>query len=101
MFKHLHFPILVINPHIGLKDVAGSQLADLFKALESEGFKVLATASVDEGRLIAEAHRGLSCILFTADQEGDLAQVRALFQAAHSRSPELPIMALSTRQNPI
>tara|TARA_R110001592_G_scaffold53784_10_gene164928 strand:+ start:8712 stop:10964 length:2253 start_codon:yes stop_codon:yes gene_type:complete len=99
MFKHLHFPILVINPHIGLKDVAGSQLADLFKALESEGFKVLATASVDEGRLIAEAHRGLSCILFTADQEGDLAQVRALFQAAHSRSPELPIMALSTRQN--
>jgi arginine decarboxylase len=99
MFKHLHFPILIINPHIGRQDVAGSQLAELFKALKQEGFEVLATASIEEGRMIAEAHRGLSCILFTADQEEDLEQVKALFLAAHSRSPELPIMALSTRQS--
>lgn len=99
MFKHLHFPILVINPHIGRQDVAGTQLTELFKGLEQEGFEVLGTASTDEGRLIAEAHRGLSCILFTADLEADLAPVRALFEAAHSRSPELPIMALSIQQN--
>lgn len=99
MFKHLHFPILVINPHIGKDDVAGTQLADLFKALRQEGLEVLATASIDEGRLIAEAHRGLSCILFTADAADDLEPIRALFEAAHSRSPELPIMALTTRQN--
>ncbi|HDZ55161.1 MAG TPA: lysine decarboxylase [Pseudomonas xinjiangensis] len=99
MFKHLHFPILVINPHIGKTDVAGTQLGELFKTLKHEGFEVLATASIDEGRLIAEAHRGLSCILFTADLEADLDPVRALFEAAHSRSPELPIMALTTRQN--
>lgn len=99
MFKHLHFPILVINPHIGKDDVAGTQLAELFKALKQEGVEVLATASIDEGRLIAEAHRGLSCILFTADTADGLAPIRALFEAAHSRSPELPIMALTTRQN--
>ncbi|MFN3578918.1 MAG: Orn/Lys/Arg decarboxylase N-terminal domain-containing protein, partial [Pseudomonas sp.] len=99
MFKHLHFPILVINPHIGSQNVAGSQLDDLFKALKQEGLEVLASASLEEGRLIAEAHRGLSCILFSADQEEDMDQVQALFMAAHCRSPELPIMALSTRQS--
>lgn len=99
MFKHLHFPILVINAHAGRHDVAGAQLEELFRALRLEGFEVLPTPSIEEGRLIAEAHRGLSCILFTADLERDLGPVRALFLAAHSRSPELPIMALSTRQN--
>lgn len=48
MFKHLHFPILVINPHINRDDVAGAQLAQLFAALKQEGFEVLATASLDE-----------------------------------------------------
>ncbi|AQZ96136.1 Orn/Lys/Arg decarboxylase N-terminal domain-containing protein [Halopseudomonas phragmitis] len=99
MFKHLHFPILVINPHIGQANVAGKQLDDLFSALSQEGFEVLATGSLDEGRLIAEAHRGLSCILFSTDDGNDLAPVQALFEAAHSRSPELPIIALSTRQH--
>ena len=99
MYKHLHFPILVINPHIGRQNVAGTQLAELFKRLEQEGFEVLGTSSTEEGRLIAEAHRGLSCILFTADAGADLAPIRALFEAAHSRSPELPIMALSIQQN--
>lgn len=99
MFKHLHFPILVINAHAGRQDVASAKLEELFAALRQEGFEVLPTSSIEEGRLIAEAHRGLSCILFTADLEADLAPVRALFLAAHSRSPELPIMALSTRQH--
>src|SRR5690606_12247930 len=100
MFKHLHFPILVINSDIDRNNVAGQQLAELFKALEQEGFEVLATASLEEGRLVAEAHRGLSCILFTPENhpDGDLGQDRRLFDAAHSRSPELPIMALSTTQ---
>ena len=98
MFKHLHFPILVINPDCGRGNVAGQQLSELFNALKHEGFEVLSTTSLDEGRLVAEAHRGLSCILFSAehdDQQG-LEPVRKLFAAAHSRSPELPIMALST-----
>ena len=98
MFKHLHFPILVINPDCGRGNVAGQQLDELFDALKHEGFEVLSTTSLDEGRLVAEAHRGLSCILFSAendDQQG-LTAVRKLFAAAHSRSPELPIMALST-----
>lgn len=100
MFKHLHFPILVINSDIDRNNVAGQQLAELFKALEQEGFEVLATASLEEGRLVAEAHRGLSCILFTPENhpDGDLGPERRLFDAAHSRSPELPIMALSTTQ---
>ena len=46
MFKHLHFPILVINSDIGRSNVAGQQLAELFKALEHEGFEVLATSSL-------------------------------------------------------
>jgi len=99
MFKHLNFPILVINPAIGLHNVAGTQLDALFKALKGEGFDVLGAESLDEGRLIAEAHRGLSCILFTPDAELSLEAIEALFSAAHSRSPELPIMALSTRQS--
>jgi len=100
MFKHLHFPILVINSDIGRSNVAGQQLADLFQALEHEGFEVLATSSLEEGRLVAEAHRGLSCILFTPDDDPEeLGPVRRLFAAAHSRSPELPIMALSTSQS--
>lgn len=99
MFKHLNFPILIINPDAGRNNVAGQQLAELFAALQHEGFKVLATNSLDEGRMVAEAHRGLSCILFPADNHGhDMAPVRQLFAAAHSRSPELPIMALSTTQ---
>jgi len=100
MFKHLHFPILVINPDTGRSNVAGQQLAELFAALQHEGFEVLATTSLDEGRLVAEAHRGLSCILFTAENDPvhELEPVRKLFLAAHSRSPELPIMALSTTQ---
>ena len=57
MFKHLNFPILVINPAIGLHNVAGTQLDALFKALDGEGFEVLGAESLDEGRLIAEAHR--------------------------------------------
>lgn len=89
MFKHLHFPILVINSDIDRNNVAGQQLAELFKALEQEGFEVLATASLEEGRLVAEAHRGLSCILFTPENhpDGDLGPERRLFDAAHSRSP--------------
>lgn len=99
MFKHLNFPILIINPDADRANVAGQQLTELFSALQQEGFKVLATRSLEEGRLVAEAHRGLSCILFAADNQGhDLTQVRQLFAAAHSRSPELPIMALSTTQ---
>ena len=100
MFKHLHFPILVINSDINRTNVAGQQLAELFKALEHEGFEVLAPTSLDEGRLVAEAHRGLSCILFTPDNDlaAGMEPVRKLFAAAHSRSPELPIMALSTTQ---
>ena len=100
MFKHLHFPILVINSDIGRTNVAGQQLAELFSALKQEGFEVLGTTSLTEGRLVAEAHRGLSCILFTPDNdpEHELEPVRKLFRAAHSRSPELPIMALSTTQ---
>ena len=101
MFKHLHFPILVIHSDIGRNNVAGQHLAELIAALEQEGFEVLATTSLAEGKLVAEAHRGLSCILFTPDNDpsDDLEPVRKLFVAAHSRSPELPIMALSTTQS--
>jgi arginine decarboxylase len=63
MFQHLHFPILVINPHIGLKDVAGSQLADLFKALESEGFKVLAIMAFIAGQIARTAQACLGNLL--------------------------------------
>ena len=100
MFKHLHFPILIINSDIDRNNVAGQQLAELVDALKHEGFEVLATRSLDEGRLVAEAHRGLSCILFTPDNDPaqELEAERRLFAAAHSRSPELPIMALSTTQ---
>src|SRR5690606_18097397 len=101
MFKHLHFPILVINPDCGRGNVAGQQLNELFDELRHQGFEVLATTSLDEGRLVAEAHRGLSCILFSAenDHQQGLDPVRKLFLAAHSRSPELPIIALSTTQS--
>ncbi|UJJ31757.1 Orn/Lys/Arg family decarboxylase [Halopseudomonas maritima] len=99
MFKQLNFPILLIHPAIGQNNVAGRQLDALFQALGSEGFEVLGAEQLEEGRLIAEAHRGLSCILFTPEAVPDLSEVEALFSAAHCRSPELPIMALSTRQS--
>ena len=98
MFKQLNFPILIIHPAIGQSNVAGRQLAALIDAISSEGFQVLGAEQLEEGKLIAEAHRGLSCILFTPEAQSDLSQVETLFNAAHSRSPELPIMALSTRQ---
>ncbi|HCL41421.1 MAG TPA: lysine decarboxylase, partial [Pseudomonas sp.] len=99
MFKQLNFPILLIHPAIGQNNVAGRQLEALFQALDDDGFEVLGAEHLEEGRLIAEAHRGLSCILFTPEAVPDLQEVEALFSAAHSRSPELPIMALSTRQS--
>lgn len=98
MFKQLNFPILVIHPAIGRSNVAGRQLAALFDAIASEGLQVLGAEQLEEGRLIAEAHRGLSCILFTPEALSDINEVQALFEAAHCRSPELPIMALTTRQ---
>lgn len=98
MFKQLNFPILVIHPAIGQTNVAGRQLAALFDAIASEGLQVLGAEQLEEGRLIAEAHRGLSCILFTPEVLSDINEVQALFEAAHCRSPELPIMALTTRQ---
>ncbi|MFZ2289567.1 MAG: Orn/Lys/Arg decarboxylase N-terminal domain-containing protein [Halopseudomonas yangmingensis] len=99
MFKQLNFPILIIHPQSGQPDIAGRQLQALQVSLQQEGFEVLGAASLEEGRLIAEAHRGLSCILFSTDQQDDIADIQALFAAAHSRSPELPILALSTRQS--
>ena len=98
MFKQLNFPILVIHPAIGQNNVAGRQLAALLEALGNEGFEVLGAEQLEEGRLIAEAHRGLACILFTPEALSKINDVEALFDAAHSRSPELPIMAITTRQ---
>mgnify|MGYP001337761145 FL=1 len=88
MFKQLNFPILIIHPQSGQPDIAGRQLQALQVSLQQEGFEVLGAASLEEGRLIAEAHRGLSCILFSTDQQDDIADIQALFAAAHSRSPE-------------
>ena len=106
MFKQLNFPILLIHPAIGQNNVAGRQLEALFQALDEEGFEVLGAEHLEEGRLIAEAHRGLSCrqgVTSRWTSRGQR-QRRSTFSATDPKSmrsrPEAPWVVMATRPTP-
>jgi len=98
MYKDLKFPILIVHHDIKADSVAGQRVREIAQALEQEGFVILPTASVEEGRIVASTHHGLACILVAAEGAGDnrrlLADVIELIRVARVRAPQLPIFAL-------
>jgi len=98
MYKDLKFPILIVHHAIKESSVAGQRVREIAQALEQEGFVILPTASVEEGRIVASTHHGLACILVAAEGAGDnrrlLADVIELIRVARVRAPQLPIFAL-------
>jgi len=98
MYKDLKFPILMVHHDIKADSVAGQRVREIAQALEQDGFVILPTASVKEGRIVASTHHGLACILVAAEGAGDnrrlLADVIELIRVARVRAPQLPIFAL-------
>lgn len=98
MHKDLKFPILIVHRDIKAETVAGERVREIAAELGRDGFHILPTASVSEGRIVASTHHGLACILVSAEGAGEnqrlLQDVVELIRAARYRAPRLPIFAL-------
>lgn len=101
MFKDLRFPILIIHRDIKADTVAGERVRYIAAELEQDGFIVLPTVSMSEGRIVASTHHGLACILVAAEGAGEnqrvLQDVVELIRVVRRRAPRLPIFALGER----
>jgi arginine decarboxylase len=91
-------PILVIHRDLEGKSIAGIQLQRILAELEADRFTILRGSSLKEGRIVAEAHRGLGCILVSGvwPDAGRTAvkEIIELVRAVRNRAPGLPIVLL-------
>jgi len=101
MHQHLNAPMLAIHRDLAGKTIAGIQLQRILSEIESAGFTILRGGTLQEGCIVAEAHRGLSCILVSGEWDearktaaSDLVQ---LVKVTRSRAPNLPIFVMGER----
>ncbi len=101
MHQQLNAPMLVIHRDLEGKTIAGIQLQRILSEIELAGFAILRGSSLQEGCIVAEAHRGLSCILVSGEWDearkavaSDLVQ---LVKVTRSRAPHLPIFVMGER----